>query len=232
MRGCRALLLRGSKDEHAQWHGVLGQIQKVTHLLGVLDDVAYVAGAQSHRLGGNCRILRRDHRVLRCDSKITQAGMRAGSAAGCDREFLTQAPHVLEQVDPLAVVHHKHQRPRRLGDHRLIVAKHREAISRRLLANIDNRIHHHRPGAWGPTRSMEYGLPLFGRDFHRQVELPCRAPALDAVKHRVSRHSHLPPSLSIGYASWPILWKQRIPAAYRLNLDNPWVVCSLVAFRA
>ena len=144
VRRRRALLCRNAQYEHRQGKGIGRQVQQTAHGLGVFHHISYVAAPQPHRLGSDDRCLGRDDRILRSDGELPHAGSTPRALSRLlDKRWL-KTPRMLKQVGPFCIVDHKNERPRRRCYERLVVAEHRQLIQRFLVADIDDRVHHHR----------------------------------------------------------------------------------------
>ena len=192
MRDRRALLAGRADDEHRQRHGVGRQIEQRGNLLGVLDDVADVAAPQPQGLGGDHGVLRGDHGVLRRDGKVAQTRRAAGLLARAFDELGLKAAHMLKQVNPLGVVDHKYKRPRRLGDHGLVVAQVGQAVERGLLANAHDGVHHHGACRRRAARRVQDRRALLVGHRHGELVIiarkgTCGRTLLQDVQHRVAR---------------------------------------------
>ena len=136
--------------------------------------------------------MRGDHGVLGRDGKVAQTRRAAGRLARALDELGLKAAHVLKQIDPLGIIDHKYQCPRRLGDHGLVVAQVGQAVQRSLLADAHDGIHHHGARRRRATRRMQNRRPLLVGHRHGTVVVITREGArrramLQDVQHRIAR---------------------------------------------
>ena len=128
-------------------------MQRVAHGLGVLDDVADVAAADAHALGGHDGILRRDAGVSHRQQQIARTG-RAHILNTCG----------VVGVQPAAAVGQKHQHQRCLRDERLVVAQVGQCRLQRRVGDVQDRVQLLVARRRRLKRRMQNRRPLVGGD--------------------------------------------------------------------
>ncbi len=212
---CRgALLCRNAQYEHRQGKGIGRQVQQAAHRLGVFHHISYVAAPQPHRLGSDDRCLGCDDRILRSDGELPHAGSTPRALSRLLYKRWLKTPRTLKQVDPFCIVDHKDERPRRRCYERLVVAEHRQLIQRFLVADIDDRIHHHRARRRrARSRMQDRGALLVCQRV--PCELSRGGARLDDLKHIALPRARL---------RWPRASFARLSPA----LESALVFCSLL----
>ena len=185
MRRCRAAFFGLSDNEHRKRHGVGRKVKQLAHFFLTFNDIADIAAAKPHGLCRDGCILSRDHGVLCRNGKLAQAGRDARALTRAPCKLGCKAARMFKQVDPLSVVDNKHQCPRRLCDHRLVVAQNRQAVARLLRTHVDDGIHHHGARRGRTACCMQNRGTLFVGDIDPLAKRTSRGTRIDEPKRDI-----------------------------------------------
>jgi len=147
------LLLCGiTKDQHTGGNDIIGQVEQLTMVFEVLDDIADIAGTDAQGFGGNSGILCGDQCIL-----LGQQQIALGGVTNLGEVFS-------EDIHPTLDISAEDQYERCCGNERLVITALRQLGLHFGIGDIQNGQHGHIAGRGGLNGSVQNGMLIFGRD--------------------------------------------------------------------